>query len=446
MHVDGKLELAVWYSNFQDVNPDGSAKYIFERMGNLVAENGVFTLSVPVGSFFTVSTILSGPTKGSSSTPVPKSQPQMPLPYSDDFESQNESQEGKWWSDQIGAFEVHKTAEANTKVMRQMVPELPIGWSDHGSNGPFTLLGMREWQDITISADLMIPSAILGAQGCIATRADQMWQNGIVLCVTNNGTFSLSIGGPKLGGVPSGYVIKSGKISPLPSGFSRLALTTVGTTASASVNGVSLFDAVVIRGVDTGFAGLGASHWMPIEFDNVKITAAGSQWSPTAFPKCETPVVGTELRAVDCTRNGLSFDGQGFDLLADWGIRHRATGLCASAIDSTSGSHIDLQKCDPSNPRQAFRNSYTNVRNWPVPFTLETKGKPLKLGGNLDGTIGVSLGNASWNTWLYFPNSKQLRNQYTATSPKGAADKLGYPKCLTACGTSHVDDGLVLYT
>jgi hypothetical protein len=26
-------------------------------------------------------------------------------------------------------------------VLKQMVPALPIGWSDHGSNGPMTLIG-----------------------------------------------------------------------------------------------------------------------------------------------------------------------------------------------------------------------------------------------------------------------------------------------------------------
>ena len=29
-----------------------------------------------------------------------------------------------------------------------MVPTLPIGWSDQGTRGPMTLIGMREWQDI----------------------------------------------------------------------------------------------------------------------------------------------------------------------------------------------------------------------------------------------------------------------------------------------------------
>ena len=29
------------------------------------------------------------------------------------------------------------------------VPSLPIGWSDHGSRGPVTVIGQRELQDVT---------------------------------------------------------------------------------------------------------------------------------------------------------------------------------------------------------------------------------------------------------------------------------------------------------
>ena len=41
-----------------------------------------------------------------------------------------------------------------------MVGELPIGWSDQGTRGPMTLIGMREWQDI--QAGGMVLMALLG--------------------------------------------------------------------------------------------------------------------------------------------------------------------------------------------------------------------------------------------------------------------------------------------
>ena len=53
----------------------------------------------------------------------------------------------RWFADQIGAFEIHPSVDGK-KSLKQMVAELPIGWSDQGTRGPMTLIGMREWQDI----------------------------------------------------------------------------------------------------------------------------------------------------------------------------------------------------------------------------------------------------------------------------------------------------------
>ena len=53
----------------------------------------------------------------------------------------------RWFADQIGAFEIHPSSDGK-KSLKQMVPELPIGWSDQGTRGPMTLIGMRERQDI----------------------------------------------------------------------------------------------------------------------------------------------------------------------------------------------------------------------------------------------------------------------------------------------------------
>ena len=42
-----------------------------------------------------------------------------------------------------------------------------------GSNGPMTLIGMREWQDISVSVDFRLPVA--AAAACVATRVEQFW-------------------------------------------------------------------------------------------------------------------------------------------------------------------------------------------------------------------------------------------------------------------------------
>ena len=82
----------------------------------------------------------------------PPSVPQFPLPHSDDFDAYVTSQEARYFADQIGAWEIHPSptaSNASNKALKQMVPQLPIGWSDHGSNGPMTLIGtyarVLEW-------------------------------------------------------------------------------------------------------------------------------------------------------------------------------------------------------------------------------------------------------------------------------------------------------------
>jgi galactosylceramidase len=209
--------LAVWYSNFENYTADAP---LFSRLSDIIpAADGSFTVFVPVGSFFTISTILNGPTKGNTSQPA--SEP-FPMPYSDDFLGYTESQEARWLSDQIGAFEIHPEdlVSGNRAVLRQMVPELPIGWSDHGTNGPVTVLGMREWNDVEVNVTVKLPPPINGTHvaGCVGVRSDQSWDkcvpmfitvgtvciffdpgffsSGIVFCVYTDSTWTLSIGGP----------------------------------------------------------------------------------------------------------------------------------------------------------------------------------------------------------------------------------------------------------
>ena len=171
--------LAVWYSNFEDYTPSAA---LFARQADIVpAADGTFSLAVPVGAFYTVSTILDGPTKGAHVPPP--SVPQFPLPYNDDFQGYATSQEPRWLSDQIGAFEMHPETDNVTAPpsLLQMVPLLPIGWSDHGSKGPVTIVGMREWQDITVTVTIKLPTSITAntTAGCVATRSDQSWDKSV---------------------------------------------------------------------------------------------------------------------------------------------------------------------------------------------------------------------------------------------------------------------------
>jgi hypothetical protein len=114
-----------------------------------------------------------------------------------------------------------------------------------------SLIGMREWQDISIQVDFRLPSA--AASACIGSRVDQMWKDqGVVLCVGNSpaarGVWNLTIGGPLQGAkFDLSKLITTGKIShAIPLGvWHRLNLTTVGGQAWGRLGGATLFSAQV---------------------------------------------------------------------------------------------------------------------------------------------------------------------------------------------------------
>jgi hypothetical protein len=217
-----------------------------------------------------------------------------------------------------------------------------------------------------------------------------------------------------------------------------MTLTNIGGHASAFVNGESNFNAVTVRNIDTGFAAIGANDWFPIMFDNVRIDAVGPNWIPST-PGCPAAKVDDAVHARDCATNGLTEEDQHFNLLADWGIRHVPSGLCVSASATSLGSDkpLTLVNCDPQDPLQQFKNVYTSIRNGMQPLVLKAGSGKLRLAGSISGD--VFLGEASegdsksWQEWVYFPNTKQLRNQYVANT------QLGYPMCLSTCAKPSHD-------
>eukprot|EP01059_Diplonema_ambulator_P031982 TRINITY_DN605_c0_g1_i1.p1 TRINITY_DN605_c0_g1~~TRINITY_DN605_c0_g1_i1.p1 ORF type:complete len:823 (+),score=259.72 TRINITY_DN605_c0_g1_i1:38-2506(+) len=418
-------DLVFFRSNFEE-----ETKLSFERQANINVTNNAFTVPVRVGDVITISTIRTA-TKGHYDSPP--SSPSFPLPHYDDFESTVPSQEAPYCTDQIGSFEVHvDPANKNNKVMRQMVPQLPIGWSDHGSNGPMSLIGMSEWRDIDISIDVRLPN--LDASGCIATRINQMWHNGIVLCVNGHGQWNLSYNGPPVDGDWGKYkLVKTGQVAPIgTTAWTTLQLRTLGDKADGSLQGKPVFTQETIRNIDSGFGGFGTNWWYAVEYDNLNITKAvqGDNWSPTTPSPCGAAGVGTVLTVTKCKPNGVSEEYQAFDVTSDWQIVHRASGLCVTAPAALPGAVLTLQKCDFTNMMQQWTNRYTRIRDEIIPLFL--RNTEVRLSGTHKGEATTTItgleGLADWATWTYYPNTYQLRNQYNTD------ERLGYPMCLTACG------------
>jgi len=423
--------LALWRSNFEQ-----EKTILFEKQPDAPVVNGKVTIRVAIGDYFTISTVRTA-AKGSHGPP-PASEPAFPVPYAADFEGVGEGQEAPLFMQQIGAFEVHpEVGNATNHVVRQMVPELPIGWSDHGSNGPMTLIGMREWQDITVTIDFQLPSA--QASACVAARVDQMWKQGIVVCVSWTGHWNLTIGGPPQNGVYSTPPIATGTAKPPLGDWHQLALTTLQATATATLDGESLCHQVDIRDIDTGFAAMGTNLWVPTQFDNFQVhPAEGSapRWNPAGLvPKSCAAVdqaklsAGTQLRVRDCQPNGIAALDQAFELLSDWQLRHIPSGLCAGAASAAKGATVVLQSCDFSSKLQMFKNDYTRIRNALEPLTLVAN-SGLGLSGAWDGgavTVEEAGVKGRFAKWSAFPNTNQLRSSYTAS------DNSEYPLCLSTC-------------
>eukprot|EP00927_Polykrikos_kofoidii_P020908 TRINITY_DN1997_c0_g1_i3.p1 TRINITY_DN1997_c0_g1~~TRINITY_DN1997_c0_g1_i3.p1 ORF type:complete len:867 (-),score=85.44 TRINITY_DN1997_c0_g1_i3:169-2733(-) len=422
--------LAVWYSNFE---PQGDSKDTFKRLPDIHATDGVITLELSIGSFYTVSTIVDGPSKGEAPESHSEQGHSWPLPLDDDFESYSEFQEAKWWSDQLGSFEIHRVASGNS-VMRQMVPQKPIDWIDalDKGKGPVTVVGMTEWRDLKIAIDFALPEGSSDrSAGCVGTRLDQFWTTGIVLCVFASGRYTLSVGAPNvvdhLGeGVDSSEVLTSGAIKPLERGrFYRVALMTILDKASAFFQDTPLFTDVHIRSIDSGFAGIGANDWIAVEFDNVNVEQAGPFWSaPSA---CHEAQPGTPLSARSCTPNGVPDESQTFALFPNGNVKHLPSGLCASQVQANSS--LVMVQCDATDMSQVFDFDHNLIRNGPQPMYARAAGSSgdRHILGSFDGWVTIGAKEFDWNTWAYFPTSKQLRNKLVAYDP--AMD----PMCLSVC-------------
>merc|ERR1719174_1448327 len=229
-----------------------------------------------------------------------------------------------------------------------------------------------------------------------------MWRNGVVFCINAEGQWNLTNSGPPLqdeGSMPPTNVA-SGKANPPGVGnWHSLELHVESGSASASLDGNTLFKATKVRDMDTGFGAIGANGWFPIEYRNLAIDQTPTGWEPPVG--CEKPSAGTVLSATPCARNGLVSEDQSWNLLPSFQLQHAPSGLCASASEE---GPVVLAVCNSTNiwDRQLFVNDYTRIRNKETSVTVSSVNKPLI--GNKEGSVQVG-DSGDWKTWSYFPNT-----------------------------------------
>jgi len=456
----------------------GKEPTMFQREKDIIlTDTRSFTLFIGLGEIVTVSTVRKA-SKGACKN-IPASSPQFPLDFQSDFEGLDEGQEGLRFTDQIGVFEIHEETSMRgpslskfelqkNHVMRQMVPQTPVQWDDSGMRGPVSLIGMFEWQDINITARFKLPSIDDGGEdrrstvrtmkkaACLGVRIDQMWTQGIVFCYAEDGEWALTKGGPWVANgsfVPeSVYTMGYGAVVGDGSWFNLTLSVSIENTATVTLNGEPIISGFETGAKGFGFAAVGCNGWFALEFDDVKITPADRrQWDSESAPqKCRVAAKeGDQITVGKCSRNGSPSEGLSWELLPSWQLRHKSSGLCAQTVEAKDRSRIILQRCasggDVEIELQQFWNDYTNVRNGILPLQLGSNqdSSRLQLAVLANQTVvlsqaesastfhsNVTADDIAWSAWAYFPNSKQLRNQYPSEFFSAVTDD---PMCLQAC-------------
>jgi galactosylceramidase len=242
--------------NIVDVNQ------AFTYRGVIALNNGKFTLHLPVGVLYTVSTI--NGTKGAYE--IPPSMP-FPLPYADNFDKHQTSSEAPYFSDQTGSWEIVDTASSHGKTMRQMTPETTISWCEEALY-PYSIVGNSSWkQPLNVSVDVMIENVgiafvALGVSqgGCGAGSP------GIVFSINtmNNGLWQLSAS------TTITNPVASGDVSIVAGTWYTLTLVVLDDHSEAYINGNIVGRCELSASSHSGWAAIGSS-WNYVQFDNFRI-------------------------------------------------------------------------------------------------------------------------------------------------------------------------------
>src|ERR1700733_2886437 len=148
--VSGGLSTGAVHVWATDVNTPGSGPQ-FAQQSSITPVNGAYSLTVQPGYIYTLTTT-SGQGKGTAASP---GQGTLPLPYSDNFDTDPAGQQPRYLSQMQGAFEVGPCAGGRSgQRVRQQAAVQPIEWD--GNSNPYTIGGNLSWANYTVSADALM--------------------------------------------------------------------------------------------------------------------------------------------------------------------------------------------------------------------------------------------------------------------------------------------------
>lgn len=143
-----KKQLYGWFSDLDNTDEWPNQDVFKKQFDITLAADGTFSLTVGLNKVITVTTLTTG-AKGYHTPPPPAP---FPTSYFDDFESSELQKPGRYWFDQMGAWEV-QTGENKNRVMRQVATVWPQCWG-YSCSGPKTHFGPAALSHSTVSLDV----------------------------------------------------------------------------------------------------------------------------------------------------------------------------------------------------------------------------------------------------------------------------------------------------
>ncbi len=123
----------------------------FVKVAGPEMKDGKLTLELEPNTLYSLTTT-TGQSKGRTQVPASR---RFPIPYRDHFESYAAGRTPRYFSDQVGTFEVVKRADGNGMALAQVLPAPGIKWEQKAEQfHPFTVIGDSDAKDYIVSVDV----------------------------------------------------------------------------------------------------------------------------------------------------------------------------------------------------------------------------------------------------------------------------------------------------
>jgi Glycosyl hydrolase family 59/Ricin-type beta-trefoil lectin domain-like len=250
-----------------------STNDFFVHAVDVTNSGSAYWLTLQPNYVYTITTT-TGQCKSAATSPA--AQPSQPLPYTEDFEGRAVGTFAPLISDMEGSFEIAPcTGGTHTgQCYRQMAPIYPVGWVNVGT--AFTLVGTGDWDDYTITSDVLLESP--GSVELMGRFSGFDYNNdghvsAYYMSVADTGAWSIFANNQNDG---THVALASGTVSPLGTNvWHTIAFMLQGPALTATIDGVvagTANDSTYTSGLAGLSVGSASNTWGNAQFDNLSVT------------------------------------------------------------------------------------------------------------------------------------------------------------------------------